>query len=287
MGWNWCRMGVAVVLATASAAPATAADMGLRGAIPGAVEPLPSQPNWGGLYGGFHFGVGNQQFDMQQAARTEAARQLTGLTYESTTGQTPLSQQILIDPMRTSTAMLGAFFGYQFQIEDFVVGAEIDWMRLTRGQAATGTYVAPSGTLFPSTGFTDSVRQAASVTSRLDEYFTVRGRLGYAFGRVMPYLTGGIAVGRGSTTVTYSSAVNRTDTSATDGVDWTANFTLRNGVRTSGTAYAFGLAAGAGIEALLSSYLFMRAEYQFVRFNNLAGVPITMHNARLGVAVKY
>lgn len=287
MGWTFRRMGVAVLLATASATSAAAADMGLRGPILGAVEALPSQPNWGGLYGGFHIGVGNQQFDMQQAARTEASRQLTGLIYENTSGQPPLSQQILIDPMRTSSVMLGAFFGYQFQLEDFVVGLEFDWMRLTRGQQASGAFTTTSGTMFPSTGFTDTVQQSASVTARLDEYFTVRGRLGYAFGRVMPYLTGGIAIGRGSTTVAYSSTVSRIDTSTTDGVDWTGNFPLRNATRTSGTAYTFGLAAGAGIEALITSYLFMRAEYQFVRFNNLAGVPITMHNARLGVAFKY
>lgn len=273
---------------------AGAADMGLRGSIP-AVEQVYQTPfTWTGIYGGLHVGVGTMAHDLQQAARSEATRQLLGTTFQSTgTGgvaTTPISDLILIDPQRTSPRFFGGFLGYQMEVDSAVFGFEVDYTRLTGGNSATGSYTSPIALLYPnsSSGFTDSFSQTATVTSRVEDYFTLRGRMGYAFGRFMPYLTAGLALGRGQTTTTYAGTYTRIDTNTGDGVTWPPGpFTVGSGTRTVRSSLNPGLVAGVGMDALLLNNLFLRAEYQFVRFTNIAGIGATLHNARLGVALKY
>jgi outer membrane immunogenic protein len=71
----------------------------------------------------------------------------------------------------------GGTAGYNYQIGKAVVGVEgdIDWSGFNGGATSPG---CPSG--------------CATSDSWLS---TVRGRVGYSFGRFMPYVTGGLAVG--------------------------------------------------------------------------------------------
>jgi outer membrane immunogenic protein len=75
-----------------------------------------------------------------------------------------------------SGGQAGGTLGYNWQVGKVVLGAEgdVDWMRLT------GT---DGSTLCPGCNTTGTWLS------------TVRGRLGYSFDRVMPYVTGGLAVG--------------------------------------------------------------------------------------------
>ena len=76
-----------------------------------------------------------------------------------------------------SGALAGGTAGYNLQLGQAVFGVEgdIDWSGL-RGTAATP--LCPNGCSTSDTWLS-----------------TVRGRVGYAFDRVMPYVTGGLAVG--------------------------------------------------------------------------------------------
>lgn len=76
-----------------------------------------------------------------------------------------------------SGAVLGGTVGYNWQMNQVVFGLEgdIDWSSI-RGSTNT----APCTT---------------SCETRNDWLGTARGRIGYAFDRVMPYVTGGLAVG--------------------------------------------------------------------------------------------
>jgi outer membrane immunogenic protein len=76
----------------------------------------------------------------------------------------------------TSGGLIGGTIGYNYQAGQAVFGLEgdLDWSNV-RGSTAC----AP--------GFTCETRN--------DYLATVRGRIGYAFDRFMPYVTGGLAVG--------------------------------------------------------------------------------------------
>jgi outer membrane immunogenic protein len=81
-----------------------------------------------------------------------------------------------VDRFDVSGGLIGGTIGYNWQFSQLVIGVEgdIDWS----GIEGTTTVLCPLG-----------------CTTRNHWLATVRGRLGYAFDRFLPYLTGGLAVG--------------------------------------------------------------------------------------------
>lgn len=288
----WAALGATALIAVmAASAGAKAADMGLRGSLP-AYEA--SGPNWGGFYGGIHGGVGSANFDGNSAARSEATRRLSGLSFlgGGATNLPSATDMIQVGAIRSSPTIFGLFAGYQAQFEDAVVGFEFDYNRVGGGAGGTRSWTQPYAVLYPSTAFTDSFSQRVTVSARLQDYFTARLRAGWAYGRFMPYITVGVALARGSSAVTYDAGYERIDTAPNDGVNWTQPFTSITAppplnTTSSPNATGFGFVAGAGVEALITDNIFVRGEYQYLRVPSLGGVALTLHTVRAGVGIKY
>ena len=124
-----------------------------------------------------------------------------------------------------SGALLGITLGLNRQISQMVYGVETDW-----GWAninGTGSGDAFSGC------------QAGCYTN-VSSLGTLRGRVGYAWGTYMPYLTGGIAWGR------IKSGQPGIDSST-----WEPGFTV-----------------GGGVEALFAPNWSLKTEYLWVRLND-------------------
>ena len=87
----------------------------------------------------------------------------------------------------TSGGMVGGTLGYNWQMGQTVFGLEgdVDWSNVKGSDACGGL----------------------SCETRNDWLGTFRGRIGYAFNRVMPYVTGGLAVGN----VKASTALGSSD----------------------------------------------------------------------------
>ena len=81
------------------------------------------------------------------------------------------------DRISTSGALVGGTAGYNWQFGNAVLGLEgdVDWTNIQGTDAST---LCPAGCTTSETWLS-----------------TVRGRAGYSFGRVLPYVTGGLAVG--------------------------------------------------------------------------------------------
>lgn len=77
-----------------------------------------------------------------------------------------------------SGGVVGGTFGYNWQFNQFVFGLEgdVDWSNIRGSGNGVGCV-------------------AASCETRNNWLATARGRIGYAFDRYLPYLTGGLAVG--------------------------------------------------------------------------------------------
>ncbi|MGQ3353115.1 MAG: outer membrane protein [Phreatobacter sp.] len=278
--------GVAVLTASlAMTVAGRAADMALRGSLPVHED---SGPNWTGVYGGVHGGIGSMTADTQAMARREAERLLNGLYYLNPTAGVAAPTFINVDPVRGTPVMFGVFAGYQAQFEDAVIGFEVDYNRIARGGGGSRTWTQPFAVLYAQTGFTDAFSQSTTVRASLTDYFTARLRAGWAYGRVMPYMTAGLAIARGNTSVSYQAGYERIDTDAGDAVDWTQAYgDLVNSTRASNGVIGFGFALGTGVEALITNNIFARAEYQYLRIPSLGGVPVTLHAVRAGVGIKY
>jgi outer membrane immunogenic protein len=83
----------------------------------------------------------------------------------------------------TSGALLGGQLGYNWQIGSVVLGVETDadWTNIKGSTAALGGVCGADG--------------AGLCQTKQDWFGTTRGRIGYAFGRFLPYVTGGAAYG--------------------------------------------------------------------------------------------
>jgi outer membrane immunogenic protein len=82
--------------------------------------------------------------------------------------------------MNTSGGLVGATIGYNLQSGPWVFGVEgdIDWANIT------GNTTLPPGTFC-----------GPGCSTKTDWLGTVRGRVGYAVDRLLPYVTGGLALG--------------------------------------------------------------------------------------------
>jgi outer membrane immunogenic protein len=101
----------------------------------------------------------------------------------------------------TRGALVGGQLGYNWQLGSVVFGLETDadWANLT-GSGIGGVCLADGG---------------GSCQTKQDWFGTTRGRIGYAFGRWLPYVTGGAAYGD-------IKALQLNGTSATTKLGWTA-----------------------------------------------------------------
>jgi outer membrane immunogenic protein len=82
----------------------------------------------------------------------------------------------------TSGGLLGGQLGYNWQTGPIVLGIETDadWTNIKGSTAALGVCLADGGGI---------------CQTKQDWFGTTRGRIGYAFGRFLPYVTGGVAYG--------------------------------------------------------------------------------------------
>ncbi|MGE3871095.1 MAG: outer membrane protein, partial [Pseudorhodoplanes sp.] len=138
---------LAALATLATVGSASAADLAYRGARPPVAAPIYSPfYNWTGFYVGINGGGG-----------------FGGSTWDG------------VGDFNVSGGMIGVTAGYNYQINQFVLGAEadIDWSGMNGSN--NGCFLG--------------------CETRNSWLGTFRGRLGYAFDRFMPYLTAGVALG--------------------------------------------------------------------------------------------
>lgn len=143
-------------------------------------------------------------------------------------GRSDFSDPFAAGSFKTSGGLVGGTLGYNWQIGQAVVGLEgdIDWSNI-RGSVICGA--------------------VTSCETKNDWLGTARGRLGYAFDRFMPYVTGGLAVGDIKTSIAGVGSAH----------DTKAGWTL-----------------GGGIEAAIAGPWTAKVEYLYVdlgRSNSVLG----------------
>jgi outer membrane immunogenic protein len=208
-------------------------------------EPLPSDkemkqvapapppcPSWAGFYvgisGGYKFASANQNLELGDAWNTVSTRERDAL------------EPIGSGDLDTDGGELGGVIGYNFQWNNWVLGLE-----------AAGGYLwlrDSSDTDFAVGGTTPTyLLRAGFHTNYL---FTFAPRIGYAFCRWMPYVTGGLAVAD----VFYEQEIiNQT----------LAPHFVEGG---SDDDTNVGWMVGGGLEYALTAHWHLRAQYQYIDF---------------------
>ncbi len=131
----------------------------------------------------------------------------------------------------------GAHVGYNLQLSQFVIGLEGDIDGSSLSKTVSGDPLIGAYTAFPT--FVPT-----TISANLGVQGSIRGRVGYAWDRVLLYATGGVAFGgfNGSISTPYGY-----DSTSTTRVGWTA---------------------GGGLEYAVTNNWSIRAEYRYTQFGH-------------------
>lgn len=265
----------------------------LRGSqIEQPVEPPPlfggGRFDWSGFYAGGGAGVSDTKFKPDQGlgALANYAFRNTRLGSEVELG----SWVGNLPEQHDSGATFFGMAGYNFLFDDVVLGFEADY---TRSGHAYRSHIDPIGRLVAtSDGTLNDVTLFPSQGAKLNDYATLRLRMGWAYGRIMPYATIGGAIGRFNTNSTIKSTwyLYRTNPITGAPEEGYATGYGPNALPVGGpkkNVYGFGLTAGLGVDWALTDNLFLRAEYQLVRFAEVEGTTVTVNTGRVAAALKF
>jgi outer membrane immunogenic protein len=279
---------------------AQAADMPdfLRGSLPGGAVTR----NWDGWYAGGQLGYTSADIDFGHGTKT-----LTNFMLRNTVLQDPISQWSLFSKNHAQSLGFGAFAGRNFQWDDLVFGLEANYNYMNNlGSAVQNSMslliVNPSGEN-PPAGHTHTYATTLSGRAALQikDAVTFRGRFGWATGNFMPYVFGGLAVGRmdvsRSATVFYNKFddFDVTTISIVGGipVSSTVHQTVFLGSNTSSQTerrtnnFTAGWTGGLGLEYMLWGNVFMRGEWEYIKFLTVKDMVVNMNSARLGIGYKF
>ncbi|MCK2056397.1 porin family protein [Methylobacterium sp. 37f] len=172
---------------TALTAAASAADLPRRAAPPVFV-PVPVF-TWTGFYAGFNAGYG---FDASDRGTNVYNNVFPNLVAPLNGGPSQVAYSNNSNEGFTGGGQIG--YNYQFTPgSGVVVGIEADAQYVDFGRSRNNFVLTPGFAPIAGVTFVDP-----RGTASLDYFGTVRGRLGYAFDRVLFYGTGGFAYGAGS-----------------------------------------------------------------------------------------
>lgn len=213
-----------IVVFTALSFPAFAAEAPSEEDAPPAAPP---RPLWTSFYIGFNRGFGGGVLDSDVGFVSA----VPGLSTATTTTN------------RASGFIAGGQFGYTYSFANhFVLGLESDFQWSDMRSSHQATTFATNPALITN----------ADIHSGIDWFGSTRARAGYSVGRLLPYVTGGVAYGQ-----VQSSGVQF----------------LGSGLATTGsrTNTRVGWAMGGGIEFALNSNLSAKAEYIYLYLPGVGG----------------
>jgi outer membrane immunogenic protein len=275
------------VMMFGTAAGAQAADMPdfLRGSLP-ASTPI---RNWDGWYAGGQVG--------ESWSNTDYGGSLVSMTndlFRNTTLQGPASQFNVLGRVNAQSTGFGAFVGRNYQYGDIVLGVEANYNYLsslatsTSGSLGPIQIAEPTLVLPPGATAADGVTLNGSAALQVKDEMTFRGRAGWATGDFLPYAFGGLAVGRMDVSRTVSSSVTRTINFANGS---STSFLLPqvslSAVDGRTDDFVFGWTGGLGMEYMLCANVFMRAEWEYVKFLSVKNTAVTQNTVRAGLGYKF
>jgi outer membrane immunogenic protein len=208
-----------LALGTLAASPAAAIDMAPPPPVYPAYPAYRAEPivvyGWSGLYLGIEGGGG-----VGSATQTDASPFTSG-------------------PYTVSGGLVGGTIGYNWQFDRWVYGLEGDWS----GAWISGTTPGTD----PISGNCNGLPPQCQ--ANLESLGTIRGRIGFAFERFLPYATFGFAIGT---------------------LHGSEGDVLANGGAGSGTTTVGGFTVGAGVEVKFTPNWSGKVEYLHVDLGNHA-----------------
>jgi outer membrane immunogenic protein len=293
------RRFVLTVMMFGAASGAQAADLPDFTPLRGSEGLSAATRNWDGWYAGGQVGYSSASLDFSQS--------LVGLTnniFRDSVLEQPTSQLSALSKANVQGTGFGAFVGRNYQWEDLVFGLEANYnyMDSLAGSSTSSIgpllFVNPPGET-PPPGATDTyaVTLTGHATAQVKDVITFRGRAGWATGNFLPYVFGGLAVGRMDVFRTVTSYVTKeVDVTTTNllGVTSTTFGTpvflpsislTQTQERTNN--FVAGWTGGLGMEYMLGCNVFLRGEWEYIKFLSVENTTVSMNSLRAGIGYKF
>jgi outer membrane immunogenic protein len=234
--------------------------------------------NWQGFYVGGQAGYASSDANTTGSISTLASTALANTLIESEMGVSSWNLQLSKDSSRTTT--YGAFAGYNWQWTDAVLSIEATYQHGNFGGSSSATRSLESANALTDGLFHD-VTATSSSSIAISDMGTIRGRAAYAFGCFLPYAFGGFALGNADISQSFT---------AQDQVSITgfAPFTRLQPLSASNDLHnhlIYGYTGGLGMDVNLIGGLFVRAEWEYVRFTS--SVDTSINTVRAGLGYKF
>jgi outer membrane immunogenic protein len=238
----------------------------LRGTVSG------GRVRWDGFQLGGHVGYVNSRTDFSHATRTTVADFLRVTTIEN---EDPPSEWPVLGTAGNTGAAYGGFIGYNWELDSIVVGIDASYSYTTGITTRSGPSTL-SRVVTTSDGTTWSVSINGRSTLTVQDWATLRARVGAPMGQFLPYAFLGGAVGR----FDYRT---RTRVSASSGGPVFTN----SGIEAKSDAFSPGLTTGLGVDIAILPNMYLRAEYEFNAFLELAGITPMTHTGKVGLGFRF
>jgi opacity protein-like surface antigen len=289
---------VAAIFGTVSGAQAADMPDFLRGSF------VPTTPtrNWDGWYAG-----GDVDYTATSMDFSKSLAGLTNFIYRNSVLEEPTSQLSALGKASPQGTGFGGFVGRNYQWDDVVFGVEANYTYLDSLKGSSAASIGPIQYSFPPGQFTPAndtptffVTENGKAAAQIKDAITFRGRAGWATGNFLPYVFGGLAVGRMDISRTVSSTTTRQDAiTSTDPITGSTITTLTPtppGLVASQSLtmtqertndFVVGWTGGVGMEYALWSNVFVRAEWEYIKFVSVMNTSVTTNSVRAGIGYKF
>jgi outer membrane immunogenic protein len=245
--------------------------------VPDAPGPL-YVPRWSGFYVGGQVGWGIASMNFATATQDLVAHELRNLALED---QQHPSQWQVLGKADTGTGSIGGFLGYNIGWECLILGVELNYSHTNFTADAP---LSPLTRVTSANGLVYLVNLTGSASMHITDYGTLRARAGYVTGNFMPYAFAGAAWGRAD--LSRSATASGTETVPNSNPLIVTPFSFTESETKNG-AFLFGWTLGGGLEVMLMPKVFLRAEYEYIAFQQIWGIKSQIQTARAGVGYKF
>jgi opacity protein-like surface antigen len=266
------------------ASPAFAGDMDntwLRGSSSFPADPPPYQ-RWNGAYGGGQVGADFYGMDFRGAVQTSIA-DIAPL--DANFSGIPLSSFPRLSTMDSKGLSYGGFAGYNYQIDDVVVGLELNFNRASlkgsmSDKESHNYFVTANSSIYATTyNVTSSAADAAA------DYGTIRLRGGWAIADFLPYFFAGVSVGQVNTSssvnVNYlGTFVSGANPGTAIGGNWTQSSNNYG-------KWLYGFDTGVGVDYAVTRNIFLRGEVEYLQLADQNAIRTSVASARAGAGLKF
>jgi outer membrane immunogenic protein len=256
---------------------AQAADMPfLRGSFTDGLSA--SNVNWGGGYIGGHASHGAADMDFTNSGQDLLAKLLNNLDLES---QFNISKWPLLGKAHMQNSGYGGFIGYNWQWTEAVVAIELNY---THGNFFGANSGSQSRSFQYPTDYVSTATVSSSASMKVTDYGSLRVRGGYAIDNFLPYGFAGIAMGQANINrrADYSAYYRYVGDPLLPRPDFAGSGSLTDNANSH---FITGFAGGVGVDVMLYAGLFLRAEWEYLRFTS--SVDTTINTVRAGLGYKF